>query len=77
MVMVTEGKLKVIATAPLFLEYEDVLLRPEHRLIHGLSVEQVDRFLRVFALLVEPVGIRFQWRPQVFDPNDEMVFEQR
>ena len=49
--------------------------RPEHRLAHGLSVEEVDEFLAELAALIEPVEVHFQWRPQGRDPNDEMVLE--
>jgi predicted nucleic acid-binding protein len=57
------------------LEYEEVLKRPEHRLVHGLSPEQIDEFLAELAALIEPVELHFQWRPQTPDPNDEMVLE--
>ena len=73
--LVASGKLTLLATAPLFLEYEDVLKRPEHRLAHGLSLASVDDFLAELAALIEPVEVHFQWRPQVRDPNDEMVLE--
>lgn len=64
-----------MATPPLFLEYEDVLKRPEHRLAHGLAIAEVDEFLAELAALIEPVEVHFQWRPQTRDPNDEMVLE--
>ncbi len=69
------GTLQLLASPPLFLEYEDVLLRAEQRLVHGLSVEQVNQFLAELAAWIEPVEIHFQWRPQVTDPGDEMVLE--
>jgi predicted nucleic acid-binding protein len=56
-------------------EYEDVLHRPEQRLAHGLSPVEVDEFLAELAALIEPVEVHFQWRPQLPDPNDEMVLE--
>ncbi|HET8922577.1 MAG TPA: PIN domain-containing protein [Candidatus Acidoferrum sp.] len=65
----------LLATPPLFLEYEDVLKRAEHRLVHKLSPEQIDDFLRELAVLIEPVELHFRWRPQVHDTNDEMVLE--
>ena len=73
--LVADGRLVLLATPPLFLEYEDVLGRPEHRLVHGLTPEAIEEFLAELAALVEPVGIHFQWRPQVRDPSDEMVLE--
>jgi len=64
-----------LATPPLFLEYEEVLKRPEHRLAHGLPLDGIDEFLQELAALIEPVEIHFFWRPQLRDPQDEMVFE--
>jgi putative PIN family toxin of toxin-antitoxin system len=72
---VANGRLVALATPPLFLEYEEVLKRPEHRLVHGLAPEAIDAFLAELAALVEPVELHFQWRPQLRDANDEMVFE--
>jgi putative PIN family toxin of toxin-antitoxin system len=73
--LVATGRLVVLATPPLFVEYEDVLHRPEQRLAHGLSPVEVDEFLAELAALIEPVEVHFQWRPQLPDPNDEMVLE--
>jgi putative PIN family toxin of toxin-antitoxin system len=73
--LVAERRLALLASPPLFLEYEDVLKRPEQRLAHGLTPEAVDEFLAELAALVEPVDIDFFWRPQTRDPNDEMVLE--
>jgi predicted nucleic acid-binding protein len=64
-----------LATPPLFLEYEDVLKRPEQQLTHKLSLQQIDEFLAEFAALIKPVERRFLWRPQTHHPNDEMVLE--
>lgn len=73
--LVASGRIVVLATPPLFVEYEDVLHRPEQRLAHGLSPVEVDEFLAELAALIEPVEVHFQWRPQLPDPNDEMVLE--
>ena len=73
--LVVEKRLVPLASPPLFLEYEDVLLRPEHRLTHGLSEAQVEDFLAALAGWIEPISIHFRWRPQMTDPRDEMVLE--
>jgi predicted nucleic acid-binding protein len=52
-----------------------VLLRPEQRLMHGLSEEAVKVFLATLAGWIEPVNIHFRWRPQMTDAKDEMVLE--
>src|ERR1700720_1306475 len=73
--LVATRRLVALATPPLFLEYEDVLKRSEHRLAHGLTPEAIEEFLAELAALIEPVEVHFQWRPQSRDPNDEMVLE--
>ena len=73
--LVAKGSVTALATSPLFLEYEDVLKRPEHRLAHGLTPEAVDEFLAELAARIEPVEVHFQWRPQSRNPKDEMVLE--
>src|SRR3974390_861383 len=70
--LVAAKRIVLLTTPPLFLEYEDVLKRPEHRLAHGLTLLGVDEFLAELAALIEPVEVHFQWRPQTRDPKDEM-----
>jgi predicted nucleic acid-binding protein len=62
-------------TTALFLEYEDVLLRAENRLATGMSESDVEAFLAAFASAAQGVDVSFRWRPQLRDPNDELVLE--
>jgi predicted nucleic acid-binding protein len=64
-----------LVTTALFLEYEDVLNRPEQRLATGMSKEDIVGFLAALASAAEPVDIHFMWRPQLTDPADELVLE--
>jgi len=73
--LVASRRLVPLATPPLFLEYEEVLKRPEHQLAHRLTLEQIDELMAELAALIEPVEVHFLWRPQVRDPKDEMVLE--
>ena len=73
--LVAQRRIVPLAPPPLFLEYEDVLRRPEQRLVHRLTDTEIDEFLSEFAALVEPVELHFRWRPQLRDPKDEMVLE--
>ena len=59
----------------MILEYEAVLKRQEHLTAAGLTMEQVDTLIDVFAALLVPVAVQFFWRPLLRDPNDEMVLE--
>jgi putative PIN family toxin of toxin-antitoxin system len=68
-------KISLLASPPLWLEYEAVLKRPEIRLRHGISFENIDILLDTLAAHVEPVHLNYLWRPQLRDPNDEMVLE--
>jgi predicted nucleic acid-binding protein len=57
------------------MEYEAVCQRAEHRLAAGLSSRQVETFLDGVIAMAEPVPTHFLWRPQLRDPDDEMVLE--
>lgn len=72
---VARGLVRPLVTTALFLEYEDVLLRPEHRLTTGMSEEDVASALAALASAAEPVAVYFRWRPQLRDPADELVLE--
>jgi putative PIN family toxin of toxin-antitoxin system len=69
------GRLTSLVTPALFLEYEPVPRHPEQCLAHGLGLGDIDRFLAALASAFEAVDVSFQWRPQLSDPNDEMVLE--
>lgn len=65
----------LLLSVPLALEYEAVCRRSEHRVEAGLSDRQVGIFLDAIIAMAEPVPTHFLWRPQLHDPNDEMVLE--
>jgi putative PIN family toxin of toxin-antitoxin system len=70
-----DGRVTLLASMPLALEYEAVASRAEHRLAAGLSEREVEVFLMAVMALAEPVTTHFLWRPQLRDPSDEMVLE--
>jgi putative PIN family toxin of toxin-antitoxin system len=65
----------IVASVPLYLEYEAVLSRAEHLLASGASRKQVSGFLDHLAGMIEPVKFHYLWRPQLSDVADEMVLE--
>jgi putative PIN family toxin of toxin-antitoxin system len=73
--LIATGRIAALATPALFLEYEEVLKRPEQRAVHGLDSREVEGFLMALASAIEPVTVHFGWRPQLHDPADEMVLE--
>ena len=68
-------RIRAVATVNMLIEYESVLTRPEQRIATGLTVVEVGQFLDGLAALVLPVQPHFLWRPQLRDPDDEMVLE--
>jgi putative PIN family toxin of toxin-antitoxin system len=70
-----DGGIVTLASVPLMIEYEAVLTRPEHVSATGLSVDETNAVLDVLAAAVEPIKLRFLWRPRLKDPADEMVLE--
>jgi predicted nucleic acid-binding protein len=40
-----------------------------------MSEADVEGFLAAFASAAEGVDVNFRWRPQLKDPNDELVLE--
>jgi putative PIN family toxin of toxin-antitoxin system len=68
---IAANRVELVASPALFLEYEAVLKREEH----GLPAQYVDGFLSELALCILPVEVRFVWRPQLPDADDEMVLE--
>jgi len=72
---VRSGHATLLLSVPLAIEYEAVCRRPEHRMEAGLSSRQVEIFVNAIIGMAEPVRTHFLWRPQLRDPNDEMVLE--
>lgn len=69
------GEIRMLLSVPLFLEYEAVVLRPQHLQAAGISEADVVNVLDVLALFAEPVAIHYLWRPRLRDPADEMLLE--
>ncbi len=72
---VADRLLVPLLTPALFLQYEDVLKRPEQLRVSGLTLAQVDQRLTALASAAEVVTVHYLWRPQLPDPGDELVFE--
>jgi putative PIN family toxin of toxin-antitoxin system len=70
-----QGKVTLLVSVPLAMEYEAICSEAEHRLAAGLSEREVEIFLDAVVAMAEPVETHFLWRPQLRDPGDEMVLE--
>jgi putative PIN family toxin of toxin-antitoxin system len=73
--LVRQRSVTLCCSPALFLEYEEVLKRPQQLAASGLAPGDVEAILNELAGLVEPVVTHYQWRPQLKDPADEMVLE--
>ena len=65
----------MVLSVPLAIEYEAVLTRPEHLAASGLTETDVGAILDAVISVAVPVRLAFLWRPQLRDPNDDMVLE--
>jgi predicted nucleic acid-binding protein len=70
-----QGRVTLLLSVPLAMEYEAICSRAEHQLAAGLSEREVQIFLDAVMAMAEPVKIHFLWRPQLHDTGDEMVLE--
>jgi putative PIN family toxin of toxin-antitoxin system len=70
-----DHRFELLLSVPLMLEYESVLTRPEQPKACGLIAAEIERILDDLASIARPVRLAFRWRPQLSDPNDDMVLE--
>lgn len=73
--LASAGELRPLISHALFLEYEAFLTRPALLQAAGLDHEIVVQALDDLATRVERVYVHFVWRPQLPDPDDELVFD--
>lgn len=74
--LVGRGRIRTILNAPLIEEYEEVICRPIHRRVHGLSDAEIYRFLRGFIAAADLVETLPDRRiTLVRDPDDAIVAE--
>lgn len=72
---IRQGLIEGAVSEALFLEYAEVLKRDENLQNFWITSEDIDVVLGVLADVFKPIQIYFQWRPQLSDPDDEMVLE--
>lgn len=69
------GSVQFLISTPLVLEYEEVLTRREHLKASGLSAGEVQELLNAICAVGTEVAMTRSLRPQLHDPDDEMVLE--
>lgn len=68
------NQFQIALSIPLYVEYQEVLTRPEH-MSGGSTVEEIHAFLRYICSIAHKQRIFFLWRPWLLDPQDDMVLE--
>jgi putative PIN family toxin of toxin-antitoxin system len=68
-------EVEMLASVPLMLHYEAVIMRPEHQTATALSARELSELLDAIAAVATPVTISYLWRPMLRDPDDELVLE--
>jgi predicted nucleic acid-binding protein len=69
------GKIEMLMSTALVLEYEAVMTRVDHLRVSELSLREVEGLLDAICRTAKVVRIQWHWRPQLHDPDDEMVLE--
>jgi predicted nucleic acid-binding protein len=72
---ILNGEADLLLSVPLALQYEAVLMRPEHLAASGATTEQIAALLDALCTVCIPVEISFLWRPVLRDADDELVLE--
>ena len=72
--MLPSSKFELAISISLYLEYLDVLMRPEVK-PNEISNADVLSFIRKILDYSHKQSIYFSWRPWLKDPNDDMILE--
>ena len=75
LVAALDGHFTLLVSTSLLIEYEAVMTRPAHLEASGLSEAEVGALLDAATAIASPVRLAFHWRPQLRDPDDDMVLE--
>jgi putative PIN family toxin of toxin-antitoxin system len=67
-------RFEICLSVALYLEWQDVLTRPEH-LAPGRTAEEALEFVRYLGSVAWLQPIYFLWRPYLLDPEDDMILE--
>jgi predicted nucleic acid-binding protein len=70
-----KGRVEILVSPALVLEYEAVLTRDEHLHVAGMTVEEIGELLDAICRAATAVRILWHWRPQLADEDDELVLE--
>jgi putative PIN family toxin of toxin-antitoxin system len=70
-----EGRISLLISVPLIIEYQAVMSRAEHLAASRLDEADLTAVLDAVAAVAEAVHLDFLWRPFARDADDDMVLE--
>jgi len=73
--LIRDQEIQMVISKPVFLEYQDVLLRTENISLFSLTKKDIIKFLEFIAFIGKPIDIRFLLRPNLQDENDNIFTE--
>lgn len=72
---VLSEQVEIGLSVALAIEYEAVATRKEHSVAGEIEVADALTIVDALIGVAAPIGTNFRWRPQLRDPDDEMVME--
>lgn len=73
--LIRANQLDLMLSIPVFLEYADVLLRPQTLQDLERTDEEIEAILQFIAYIGKPIPIHFLMRPNLKDENDNMFVD--
>jgi predicted nucleic acid-binding protein len=70
-----ERRLPIVIHYKLLSEYRSVLARAGHFAEIGFTPARLDRFLAAIVTIAEEVNVRYLWRPNLPDEDDNFIYE--
>ena len=70
-----DRRVDILLSTALLLEYEAVMTREEHLEVAEMSTDEISSLLDALCDAAIKVKPSWKWRPQLNDPDDEMVLE--
>ena len=75
LVLLLERQATILLSVAMAFEYESTCLRAEHLLAAKVSEADARDMIDAMIDVIEAVELHYQWRPQLPDPDDDMVLE--
>jgi putative PIN family toxin of toxin-antitoxin system len=75
LILLLECRAVMLLSVAMAFEYEASCLRREHLLAAKASAADARHMIDAIIDVIEPVEVHYQWRPQLLDPDDDMILE--